>query len=62
MHLSDIGRFDYQQLIDNLGRDLEYAITVEGKMRMDSISNYDEVKDEIKEKVMSPSSELEIVT
>ncbi|KAG7653527.1 DNA polymerase epsilon catalytic subunit A C-terminal [Arabidopsis suecica] len=41
----------YQQLIDNLGRDLEYAITVEGKMRMDSISNYDEVKDEIKEKL-----------
>ncbi|CAL9214158.1 unnamed protein product [Arabidopsis halleri] len=39
------------QLIDNLGRDLEYAITVEGKMRMDSISNYDEVKDEIKEKL-----------
>jgi DNA polymerase epsilon subunit 1 len=47
----------YQQLIDNLGRDLEYAITVEGKMRMDSISNYDEVKDEIKEKVMNFSSE-----
>ncbi|EOA39472.1 hypothetical protein CARUB_v10008067mg [Capsella rubella] len=41
----------YQQLIDNLGRDLEYAITVEGKMKMDSISNYDEVKDEIKEKL-----------
>ncbi|CAA7036272.1 unnamed protein product [Microthlaspi erraticum] len=41
----------YQQLIDNLGRDLEYAITVEGKMRMDSISNYDEVMDEIKEKL-----------
>ncbi|KFK43140.1 hypothetical protein AALP_AA1G085200 [Arabis alpina] len=41
----------YQELIDNLGRDLEYAITVEGKMRMDSISNYDEVKDEIKEKL-----------
>ncbi|CAA0178621.1 unnamed protein product [Arabidopsis thaliana] len=40
-----------EQLIDNLGRDLEYAITVEGKMRMDSISNYDEVKDEIKEKL-----------
>lgn len=58
MHLSDIGRFDCQLLIDNLGRDLEYAITVEGKMRMDSISNYDEVKDEIKEKVMNSSSEL----
>ncbi|ESQ36065.1 hypothetical protein EUTSA_v10006524mg [Eutrema salsugineum] len=41
----------YQQLIDNLGRDLEYAITVEGKMKMDSISNYDEVKDDIKEKL-----------
>ncbi|XP_019095087.1 PREDICTED: DNA polymerase epsilon catalytic subunit A-like [Camelina sativa] len=46
----------YQQLIDNLGRDLEYAITVEGKMRMDSISNYDEVKDEIKKKTMASYS------
>ncbi|CAL9234448.1 unnamed protein product [Arabidopsis halleri] len=51
MHLSDTGHFDCQQLIDNLGRDLEYAITVEGKMRMDSISNYDEVKDVIREKL-----------
>ncbi|KAG2305415.1 hypothetical protein Bca52824_034066 [Brassica carinata] len=40
-----------KQLIDNLDRDLEYAITVEGKMRMDSVSNYDVVKDEIKEKL-----------
>ncbi|WZZ56835.1 hypothetical protein YC2023_056942 [Brassica napus] len=39
------------QLIDNLDRDLEYAITVEGKMRMDSVSNYDEVKEKIKEKL-----------
>ncbi|KAL9300842.1 putative DNA-directed DNA polymerase [Arabidopsis thaliana] len=41
----------YQQLIDNLGRDLEYAITVEGKMRMDSVSNFDEVKEVIREKL-----------
>ncbi|CAG7868312.1 unnamed protein product [Brassica rapa] len=51
MHLSDIGPFNCQQLIDNLDRDLEYAITVEGKMRMDSVSNYDEVKEKIKEKL-----------
>ncbi|OAP09577.1 TIL2 [Arabidopsis thaliana] len=41
----------YKQLIDNLGRDLEYAITVEGKMRMDSVSNFDEVKEVIREKL-----------
>ncbi|CAA0372322.1 unnamed protein product [Arabidopsis thaliana] len=40
-----------EQLIDNLGRDLEYAITVEGKMRMDSVSNFDEVKEVIREKL-----------
>lgn len=58
MHLSDIGPFNCQQLIDNLDRDLEYAITVEGKMRMDSVSNYDEVKEKIKEKVIDSPSEL----
>ncbi|XP_010557398.1 PREDICTED: DNA polymerase epsilon catalytic subunit A [Tarenaya hassleriana] len=41
----------YEQLIDNLDRDLEYAITVEGKMDMESVSNYDEVKNEIKQKL-----------
>ncbi|KNA12254.1 hypothetical protein SOVF_127620 [Spinacia oleracea] len=41
----------YQQLIDNLDRDLQYAIKVEGKMDLDSVSNYDEVKGEIKQKL-----------
>ena len=42
----------FQQLIENLDRDLEYAIRVEGKMDIDSVSNYDEVKDAIMEKVI----------
>jgi hypothetical protein len=40
-----------QQLIDNLDRDLQYAITVEGKMEIDSISNYEDVKNAILQKV-----------
>lgn len=40
-----------QQLISNLDRDLQYAIRVEGKMDLESVSNYDEVKNEIVEKV-----------
>ncbi|CAJ1979167.1 unnamed protein product [Sphenostylis stenocarpa] len=40
----------YQQLMDNLDRDLQYAITVEGKMDLESVSNYDEVKNAIMEK------------
>ena len=40
-----------QQLIVNLDRDLQYAIRVEGKMDVESVSNYDEVKNAIKEKV-----------
>ncbi|XP_062083133.1 DNA polymerase epsilon catalytic subunit A-like isoform X2 [Humulus lupulus] len=40
----------YQQLIDNLDRDLQYAIRVEGKMDLDSVSNYDEVRSSIFEK------------
>lgn len=43
--------FDFQQLIKNLDRDLHYALRVEGKMDLDSISNYDEVKNAIVEKV-----------
>ncbi|KAL9143406.1 hypothetical protein ABFS82_14G234200 [Erythranthe guttata] len=42
----------FEQLLDNLDRDLQYAIRVEGKMDLDSVSNYDEVKDAIKEKLM----------
>ncbi|KMT05520.1 hypothetical protein BVRB_7g176430 [Beta vulgaris subsp. vulgaris] len=43
----------YQQLIDNLDRDLQYAIKVEGKMDLDIVSNYDEVKGAIKEKLVN---------
>ncbi|XP_074301915.1 DNA polymerase epsilon catalytic subunit A-like [Silene latifolia] len=41
----------YQQLIDNLDRDLQYAIKVEGKMDLDIVSNYDEIKDAIRDKL-----------
>ncbi|GLJ44675.1 hypothetical protein SUGI_0939260 [Cryptomeria japonica] len=37
----------YQQLIDNLDRDLQYAIKVEGKMDLDSVINYDDIKNDI---------------
>ena len=40
-----------QLLIDNLDRDLQYAIQVEGKMDLDSVINYDEVKNDIKKQV-----------
>ncbi|XP_057988015.1 DNA polymerase epsilon catalytic subunit A isoform X2 [Hevea brasiliensis] len=42
----------YDQLIGNLDRDLQYAIRVEGKMDLDSVSNYDEVKNAIMEKLV----------
>jgi len=42
----------FQQLISNLDRDLQYAIRVEGKMDLESVSNYDEVKNAIMEKVL----------
>ncbi|KAL9391175.1 hypothetical protein Peur_015095 [Populus x canadensis] len=42
----------YELLIKNLDRDLQYAIRVEGKMDLDSISNYDEVKNAIMEKLV----------
>ncbi|EXB53717.1 DNA polymerase epsilon catalytic subunit A [Morus notabilis] len=41
----------YEQLINNLDRDLQYAIRVEGKIDLDSVSNYDEVKNVIFEKL-----------
>ncbi|KAJ3675811.1 hypothetical protein LUZ60_004853 [Juncus effusus] len=41
----------YELLIGNLDRDLQYAITVEGKMDVDSISNYEEVKNAIMQKL-----------
>ncbi|KAK4492254.1 hypothetical protein RD792_003057 [Penstemon davidsonii] len=43
----------YEQLLDNLDRDLQYAIRVEGKMELESVSNYDEVKNAIQEKLLS---------
>ncbi|XP_075636199.1 DNA polymerase epsilon catalytic subunit A-like [Castanea sativa] len=42
----------YEQLINNLDRDLQYAIRVEGKMDLESVSNYDEVKNAIMEKLV----------
>lgn len=45
-------KLSLQQLLDNLDRDLQYAIIVEGKMDLESVSNYDEVKNAIWEKVM----------
>ncbi|CAK7329328.1 unnamed protein product [Dovyalis caffra] len=42
----------YELLIKNLDRDLQYAIRVEGKMDLDSISNYDEVKNAIMDKLV----------
>ncbi|XP_026665327.2 DNA polymerase epsilon catalytic subunit A isoform X2 [Phoenix dactylifera] len=42
----------YEQLISNLDRDLQYAITVEGKMDIDSILNYEDVKNAIMEKLI----------
>ncbi|KAL5974610.1 DNA polymerase epsilon catalytic subunit A [Asimina triloba] len=42
----------YEQLIRNLDRDLQYAIRVEGKMHVDLVSNYEDVKNAIKEKVV----------
>ncbi|XP_049379283.1 DNA polymerase epsilon catalytic subunit A-like isoform X1 [Solanum stenotomum] len=43
----------YELLISNLDRDLQYSIVVEGKMDLESVTNYDEVKNAIMEKLMS---------
>ncbi|KAL5555227.1 hypothetical protein UlMin_037463 [Ulmus minor] len=43
----------YEQLMNNLDRDLQYAIRVEGKMDLESVSNYDEVRNAILEKLVS---------
>ncbi|CAD6250912.1 unnamed protein product [Miscanthus lutarioriparius] len=43
----------YEQLIGNLDRDLQYAIAVEGKLDIDSVTNYDEVKDAIEQKLVA---------
>ncbi|CAL8464190.1 g3725 [Coccomyxa elongata] len=39
----------YQELIDSLDDDLRYAIEVEGKLAMEDVENYEEVRDAIKE-------------
>lgn len=51
-----LSTFNFQQLLNNLDRDLQYAIKVEGKMDLESVSNYDEVKNAIMEKVLVFSS------
>ncbi|KAI3706102.1 hypothetical protein L1987_76358 [Smallanthus sonchifolius] len=43
----------FEQLIKNLDRDLQYAIRVEGKMDVESVSNYNEVKNAIMEKLIA---------
>lgn len=45
----------FQQLMDNLDRDLQYAIKVEGKMDLESVCNYEEVKNSIEQKVLETS-------
>ncbi|GAA0141587.1 DNA metabolism protein [Lithospermum erythrorhizon] len=41
----------FELLINNLDRDLQYAIQVEGKMDLQAVTNYDEVKTAITEKL-----------
>ncbi|KAL5717104.1 DNA-directed DNA polymerase [Ranunculus cassubicifolius] len=43
----------YELLLNNLDRDLQYAIKVEGKMDVETVSNYEEVKNAIMEKLVS---------
>ncbi|RVW54428.1 Transposon TX1 uncharacterized 149 kDa protein [Vitis vinifera] len=52
--LASLWAYCSKQLIVNLDRDLQYAIRVEGKMDVESVSNYDEVKNAIKEKGLCP--------
>ncbi|XP_022957705.1 DNA polymerase epsilon catalytic subunit A-like [Cucurbita moschata] len=42
----------YDQLINNLDRDLQYAIQVEGKTDLELVSNYSDVKNAIMEKLI----------
>ncbi|CAN6479373.1 unnamed protein product [Victoria cruziana] len=41
----------FKQLLAKIDRDLQYAIRVEGKMELDSIANYDDVKESIAAKL-----------
>ena len=43
--------FLFQYLIENLDRDLQYAIRVDGKMDVNAVINYEDVKNAIMEKV-----------
>ncbi|EPS63800.1 hypothetical protein M569_10982, partial [Genlisea aurea] len=43
----------YEQLLENLDRDLQYAIRVEGKLDLESITNYNEVKNAIMDKLVN---------
>ena len=56
MIFTNVLLFVFQQLIDNLDRDLQYAIRVEGKMDLEIVSNYDDVKNAIMEKVLPLSA------
>lgn len=51
-----------QLLINNLDRDLQYAIGVEGKMDLESVINYDEVKNAIMEKVVCSSFSIFMIS
>ena len=44
--LSNNGALPDQELLDSLDHDLRYAITVEGKMAMEDVENYEEVRRE----------------
>uniref|UniRef100_A0A9I9CFW7 DNA polymerase epsilon catalytic subunit n=1 Tax=Cucumis melo TaxID=3656 RepID=A0A9I9CFW7_CUCME len=51
IHASQANSPDHQ-LINNLDRDLQYAIQVEGKMDLESVLNYSDVKNAIMEKLI----------
>ncbi|GJT73117.1 hypothetical protein Tco_1032403 [Tanacetum coccineum] len=46
----------FNVLIENLDRDLLYAIRVEGKMDIESVSNHDEVKNAIMERILTTAA------
>lgn len=50
--------FWFQYLIENLDRDLQYAIRVDGKMDISTVINYEDVKNAIMEKVLHLSARL----
>jgi len=46
-HDFNLASSTYQGLINNIDRDLIFAIEVEGGMKKEDIKNYDEIKDNI---------------